>query len=86
MNKSTSNGNSGRGHGSSSRHADRTLTQAVQDQPIVSLTIAAVAGFVLGGGPRSAGGLSILALLGQLAMREACGELVSGSWGNGHDA
>ena len=58
-------------------HHDRTWTEMVQEEPVVWLAIAAAAGFVLGGGARQAGGLTILTLLGQIVVRETLGESVS---------
>ena len=56
---------------------DRTLTEIVQDDPVACLAIAAGVGFLLGGGARRTGGLTILTFLGQIVVREALGESVS---------
>lgn len=64
-------------------HADRTLTEIIREQPIASLAIAAAAGFVFGGGVRRS---TILAMLVQIAMRQALGDLVTETLGHGHDA
>ncbi|HLI80653.1 MAG TPA: hypothetical protein VKV03_11765 [Candidatus Binataceae bacterium] len=85
MDKSTANGNSTRRSDSQSRPEDRTLTELVQEQPVVSLAIAAATGFVLGGGMRARNGVALLALIGQIAMRDALGNIVSGALGNSHD-
>jgi hypothetical protein len=64
----------------------------VTERPIASLAIAAAAGFVLGGGARRAGGLTILALLVQIAMHEEAGksaklgDLIDAALGVGNDA
>jgi len=92
MDRAMRNGDSGTQHDgsghhdSTSQHEDRTLTDVVREQPVACLAIAAAAGFVLGGGARRSGGLTILALMGQIAMREALGDLVTATLGNGHDA
>ena len=44
------------------------------EQPVTSLAVAAAAGFILGGGAKGTGGLTILGLLVQVAMREGLGE------------
>lgn len=84
MDKSTANGKTTPQSDSQSRHADNTLTELVQEQPVLSLAIAAATGFVLGGGMRARNGVALLALIGQLAMRDALGNIVSGG-GNSHD-
>jgi hypothetical protein len=71
LHNSTSNGHA-KAEGSSSKPG--TLTEFIVQQPVTSLAIAAAAGFVLGGGARRSGGLTILALLLQVAMREGLGE------------
>jgi hypothetical protein len=85
MDSSTGNGQSTQQGDSRSRHQDNTLTELVQEQPVVSLAIAAAIGFVLGGGMRTRNGVALLALIGQIAMRDALGNVVNGGWGNGHD-
>ena len=84
MDKSTHNGHSTRSARSS--HADQTLTEMVQAQPVVSIAIAAAAGFVLGGGMRARNGVALLAFIGQMAMRDAMGSIVNGAWGNSNDS
>jgi hypothetical protein len=76
MDQSNGNGQSGGPRGGRSRsHAkDRTLTEVVQEEPIACLAIAVAAGFLLGGGARRSGGLTILTMLGQIVVREALGE------------
>ena len=54
-----------------------TFSEMIADQPVTSLAVAAAAGFIIGGGARRAGGLSILALLIQVAMREGSSESAS---------
>jgi hypothetical protein len=73
---STHNGRA-RGNGSESHSGSRSFGELVAEQPVTSLAIAAAAGFVLGGGARRSGGLTILALLIQVAMREGLGESAS---------
>lgn len=50
------------------------LTDIIKAQPIVCLAIAASAGFILGGGARSSGGIAILAAIARIAAREALGD------------
>jgi hypothetical protein len=69
---------------SASRNSDRTLIDIVQEQPVVCLAIAAAAGFVLGGGMRRTNGLALLALIGQMAMRDALGNIVNGVLRDNH--
>jgi len=77
MNKSNGNGHSDGGKGTRPRHQDRTWTEFVSEEPIACLAIAAAAGFVLGGGARRTGGLTILTMLGQIIVRETLGESAS---------
>jgi hypothetical protein len=74
------NGNSGFERPARSQQQDRTWTDIIQEEPIAFLAIAAAAGFLLGGGARRAGGLTILTMLGQVVVREALGE--AGSLGD----
>ena len=76
------NGHSTHSHDSKARHDQRTLVELVQDQPIACLAVAAAAGFVLGGGMRRANGLALLALIGQMAMRDALVNMVNGALNN----
>ncbi|HVN29743.1 MAG TPA: hypothetical protein VMT64_14705 [Candidatus Binataceae bacterium] len=62
------------GNGSRSHHGAHGIAGFVTEQPVTSLALAAAAGFTLGGGARRSGGLTILALLLQVAMREGNGE------------
>jgi hypothetical protein len=82
MENSTQNGTHQRD--STSRDGDRTLIEIIQEQPVVCLAIAAAAGFVLGGGMRRTNGLALLALIGQMAMRDALGNIVSGALRDNH--
>ncbi|HXN84671.1 MAG TPA: hypothetical protein VN867_01315 [Candidatus Binataceae bacterium] len=50
------------------------LTEIIKAQPIVCLAIAGAAGFIVGGGARSPGGIAILAALARVAAREALGD------------
>jgi hypothetical protein len=59
------------------RRNDLSLTEIIQEQPVTGLAVAMAAGFILGGGMRSTNGLALLALIGQVAMRDALGTLVS---------
>jgi hypothetical protein len=71
MDESKHNGNS---HAVGDSHrigADRTWTEIIKDEPIACLAIAGAAGFLLGGGLRRVGGLTVLTMLGQLVVREA---------------
>jgi hypothetical protein len=79
MDQSKSNGYSAdhREMRSRNQHKDRTLTEVVQEDPIACLAVAAAAGFLLGGGARRAGGLTILTMLGQIILRETLGESAS---------
>jgi len=86
MDKIMHNGDSAHGDDSASHDADRTLTETIQEQPMVSLVIAGAAGFVLGGGMRRAGGMTVLALLGQIAVREVFGDLIAESLESRHEA
>lgn len=76
MEKSNGNGRDD-GHPSRALRQDKTWTDLVQDEPIAFMAIAAGVGFLLGGGAKRAGGLTILTLLGQIVVREALGESVS---------
>ena len=62
----------------------RDRIEIIQEQPVVCLAIAAAAGFVLGGGMRRTNGLALLALIGQMAMRDALGNIVSGALRDNH--
>lgn len=80
MNQSNGNGhNDGDTPDARPRLSDRTWTEIVKEDPIACLAIAAAAGFVLGGGARRAGGLTILTMLGQIVVREAFGDSASPS-------
>jgi hypothetical protein len=86
MDKFMHNGDSAHGDDLASHDADRTLTEIVKEQPMVCLAIAGAAGFVLGGGMRRAGGTTVLALLGQIAVREVFGDLIAESLESRHEA
>jgi hypothetical protein len=73
MDQSTGNGNSGFERAARPPRTDRTLTDLIKEEPIACLAIAAAAGFVLGGGAKRQGGLTILTMLGQIIVREALG-------------
>jgi hypothetical protein len=70
-------GNSGFERPARSKQQDRTWTDIIQEEPIAFLAIAAAAGFILGGGAKRAGGLTILTMLGQVVVREALGDVSS---------
>jgi len=74
--QSTHNGRAGK-NGSASHSPARNFTEMIAEQPVTSLAVATAAGFVLGGGARRTGGLTILALLLQVAMREGSAESAS---------
>ena len=59
-------------HDESASYGD--LTDIIKAQPIVCLAIAGAAGFIIGGGARSPGGIAILAALARVAAREALGD------------
>jgi hypothetical protein len=77
MDRSSGNGHSGGGRNSRSRDEGRTLTDIVREEPIACVAVAAAAGFLLGGGAKRSGGLTILTMLGQIIVREALGESAS---------
>ena len=85
MDNSTHNGHSTHRSTARSPRDDQTLTEMVQAQPVISIAIAAAAGFVLGGGMRSRNGVALLAFIGQLAMRDAMGNIVNGTFGGSND-
>jgi hypothetical protein len=73
MSEPMRNGNS-KEAGISPRVADRSWTEIIEEEPIACLAIAAAAGFILGGGMKRSGGLTILTMLGQIVLREAYGD------------
>ena len=74
MDRASGNGNSAVGRKSRANSGDRTLTDLVKEEPIACLAAAAAVGFLLGGGTKNSGGLTILTMLGQIIVREALGE------------
>lgn len=64
----------GRVSGGGQSAADTTWTEIVQAEPIACLAIAAAAGFLLGGGMRRKGGMTVLTMLGQIVVREVLGD------------
>jgi|HubBroStandDraft_3_1064219.scaffolds.fasta_scaffold486379_2 hypothetical protein len=72
MDQSTGNGNSGFER-AARPSPDRTLTDIIKEEPIACLAIAAAVGFLVGGGAKRQGGLTILTMLGQIVVREALG-------------
>ncbi len=62
---------------SSERGAEKTWTEIVQEDPILFLSIAAVAGFLVGGGARSRGGVALLTMAGKFAAREMVADLLA---------
>ena len=84
MENETRNGTSRGSHRSKARRGDLSLTEIIQEQPVTSLAIAVAAGFILGGGVRSSNGIALLALIGQVAMRDAVGNIVSDALGTNH--
>jgi hypothetical protein len=67
------------GHAKENRAPSKagTFTELIAEQPVTAVAVAAAAGFILGGGARRMGGLTILALLIQVAMREGSSESAS---------
>jgi hypothetical protein len=65
---------------SASKSGKRTFADIIAEQPVTCVAVAAAAGFILGGGAKGTGGLTILGLLVQIAMREGAGE--TGSLGD----
>jgi hypothetical protein len=78
MSQARDNGHSVSARKVRARPADRTWSDVIQDEPIACLAAAAAAGFVLGGGARQAGGMTILTILGQIIVRETLGESALG--------
>jgi hypothetical protein len=70
-----------------SRHRSRDVGDYVRDEPLRSLMVATVAGFILGGGVNSRVGLAMLTLVGRIALRGVVAsslvELVTGSHDRG---
>ena len=50
------------------------LIDIIKAQPIVCLALAGAAGFIIGGGARSPGGVALLAAVARLAAREVLGD------------
>lgn len=81
----------GHRNGSDSASKPASFSELIAQQPVTSIAVAAAAGFILGGGARRAGGLTILALLIQVAMREgssesaSLGDLLGAALGTGSD-
>jgi hypothetical protein len=47
----------------------RDVEESIKDQPVKALAVAAIAGFVVGGGYRSRLGIYLLGLVGRTALR-----------------
>jgi hypothetical protein len=66
------------------------LVDYVRAEPLKSVTVAAAAGFILGGGLNSRVGLALLAFVGRIALRQmvtgSLVELVAGNHNNGRNA
>jgi hypothetical protein len=66
------------------------LAEYVRAEPLKSVTVAAAAGFILGGGLNSRVGLALLAFVGRIALRQmvtgSLVELVAGNHNNGRNA
>jgi hypothetical protein len=56
----------------------RDLGEYVRDEPFAALAIAALAGFVVGGGVNRRVGLAMLMMAGRIALRSAATNLVTG--------
>lgn len=65
------------------RHRD--VGQYVRDEPLTALAIAAVAGFVLGGGVNRRLGLAMLTMAGRIAFRGVATSLIVGMVTGSHD-
>ncbi len=74
MDRANGNGHSGGPRKPRSSNGDRTLTDIVKEEPVACLAVAAAAGFLLGGGAKISGGLTILTMLGQIIVKEAIGD------------
>jgi hypothetical protein len=61
------------------------LGQYVREEPLTALAIAAVTGFVLGGGVNRRIGLAMLTIAGRIALRGVADNLILGMVGYGHD-
>jgi hypothetical protein len=62
---------------SAARH--RNVREYVSDEPLTALAIAAVAGFVLGGGVNQRIGLAMLTTVGRIALRSVATSLILGA-------
>ena len=68
---------------SAARHRD--VSEYVRDEPLTALAIAAVAGFVLGGGVNRRLGLAMLTIVGRIALRGVATSLIFGMVTGGND-
>ena len=57
----------------------RNVREYVRDEPLTALAIAAVAGFVLGGGVNQRIGLAMLTTVGRIALRSVATSLILGA-------
>jgi hypothetical protein len=63
----------------------RDVSEYVRDEPFTALAIAAVAGFVLGGGVNRRIGLAVLTIAGRIALRSVATGLIVGMVTGTHD-
>ena len=68
---------------SAARH--RNVGEYVRDEPLTALAIAAVAGFVLGGGVNRRIGLAMLTTVGRIVLRGVATSLIVGMVTGSHD-
>ena len=61
---------------------DPTLEERVRERPLLSLGLASVAGFILGGGASSRGGAAILMLIARIWLRRAATEALTDALSN----
>ena len=57
-----------------SRLAEPTLTERIRERPLLSLALAGLAGFVIGGGAASRTGSSTLMLLARIWLKQAASD------------
>ena len=66
---------SSRGNGA--RNEEAGLADRIREQPLLSLGVGALCGFVAGGGASTRTGMGLLLLLGRIAAREAASSAFS---------
>jgi hypothetical protein len=76
MNDSTIDGTaSSRGNGT--RDEEPRLSDRIREQPLLSLGVGALFGFVAGGGASTRTGMALLLLLGRIAAREMASSAIA---------